>query len=94
MLFEVTLFPNIDGVFAVTVLNVTTWDIYVKSRKIMGDIQLTCEILGTNEESSNENVVTLQSGIDVPPDYFFSKNAYHDIPIATPPPPFIKFEHR
>ena len=49
--------PNIDGVFAVTVLNVTTSDIYLKSRKIMGDIQPACEILATNEESSNENVV-------------------------------------
>ena len=50
--------PNIDGVFAVTVLNVSTSEICLKSRTLMGDLQPTNEILAVTKELNNENVFT------------------------------------
>ena len=40
---EARVLPNIDGIFPITLLNVTTSDIHLKSGKMMGSIQLTNE---------------------------------------------------
>ena len=48
--------PNVDGVFAVTMLNVSTSDICLKSRKVMGNIQPTSEIMATTDQHIDEKL--------------------------------------
>ena len=49
------IIPNIDGLFPVTVLNVTTSDIQLKSRKLMGFIQPTSETVSHTSSCKNDD---------------------------------------
>ena len=48
--------PNVDGVFAVAMLNVSTSDICLKSRKVMGIIQPTSKIMATTDQHIDEKL--------------------------------------
>ena len=50
------IIPNIEGIFPVTVLNVTASDIHLNSRKIMGSIHAASESVKSTVGSYNESI--------------------------------------
>lgn len=53
---ETHVIPNIEGVFLITLLNVTTSDIHLKSGKVMGSIHLINESIANVSESNRHRV--------------------------------------
>ena len=50
--------PNIDGVFQISILNINETDVALNSRKIVGCIQATGEIIGRTDNPSSSDILS------------------------------------